>query len=198
MLGCELLLERGPLSRILFVANLFFERIDLNRHVRQGRLEGLVMDDVEIGDGVADVFVADDLNLGPEDGVGVRVVPMKMRVDHPTDGLVRDQFHIFQERSPGGRRCPGVHEKHVAIADDDCVIAARGHQAAGSGVVHALGDLFKRVHLARDNSPAGPRSASALPPRLHFQRKHSEERETQNHRNHAHSYFHELPPGDSN
>ena len=67
------------------------------------------------------------------------------------------------------------------IADDDRVIAARRHQTAGSGVIHAVGDLFKRVDLARDNRSAGPRSAPALPPRLRFKETQCEERETQHH-----------------
>ena len=156
------------------------------------------MDDVEVHDGVADVFVADDLHLGPEDRVGVRVIPMKMRVDHPTDRLVRDQFHVLQERSPGSRRCAGVDEKHVAVADNDRVVAARGHQTIGGGVINAFGDLLERINLARDDGSAGLRSASSLASGSHLERKHCQERETQNRCNHAHSYFHAIPPEDSN
>src|ERR1700694_5029547 len=74
----ELRLECSPPRRVLFVANLFFECFDLYRHVRQRRLERLSMDHIEIGNDMVDVFVADDLDLGPEDGVTVRVVPVKV------------------------------------------------------------------------------------------------------------------------
>jgi hypothetical protein len=102
----------GPFCRILFIADLLLESVDLNRHIRHGRYKRLAVDHAEVRDHMTNLLVADDFNFRPKDGIAVRMVPVKVRVDHPADRLVVISFISSQERPPRGWRRPGVYQKH--------------------------------------------------------------------------------------
>ncbi len=115
----ELLLEVGLSSEILLVCNLLLKRIDLRHSSHLVRFERLALEYVERQDRRAHVFVGNDLNIGRKDLVSIRMIVVKVRVDHIADRLVRDEFQVFKEFSGGGRRGAVIHKHHVVVIDDE-------------------------------------------------------------------------------
>jgi hypothetical protein len=97
-----------------------------------------------------DIFVSDDFHIRSEDGVAIGVIVMKMRVDHPSDRLVRDAFHILEQRPCGSGRGPVINQHHVTIVDDYGMVSSGRHRTAGSGIVNSIRDFLELINLTRD------------------------------------------------
>ena len=135
--------------RVLLGGELFPERLDAIGDVGQlRRLVRLAVQDVEFLDRIFHVFVRDDVGVARVDLVAVRVVVMKMRIHDPADRLVGDHLQVFDEGPRGRRRRAGINDHHLAVADDDRVVAPGRQRTGGRGVVHALGDRLEFVGLA--------------------------------------------------